>query len=240
MLILPAIDIYEGKCVRLRQGLFDESTVYSDSPKAVAEEFARKGLRHFHVIDLEGARHGAIKNWDSIAAILSVVGAKVQIGGGVRTEADLKRLLDLGVWRVVIGSIAVQSPSIVEEWLKKFPVERIAIAVDVKETKLAYRGWMSKANLSPVNFVNKMRMMGARTFICTDVSRDGMLIGANIGLCRNLLAETGNIELIASGGISSLENIHALAEANVNGVVVGKALYEGKISVSDLTKFLSP
>ncbi|HWP82904.1 MAG TPA: 1-(5-phosphoribosyl)-5-[(5-phosphoribosylamino)methylideneamino]imidazole-4-carboxamide isomerase [Bacteroidota bacterium] len=239
MLILPAIDIYEGKCVRLRQGQFDERTVYSDSPKAVAEEFVRQGLRHLHVVDLEGAKHGTIKNWDSISAILSIKGARVQIGGGVRTETDVKRLLDLGVWRIVVGSVAVQSPSVIEEWLKKFPAERIAIAVDVKETKLAYSGWTNKANLSPITFVNQMKTYGAKTFVCTDVSRDGMLIGANIGMCRSLLAQAGNIELIACGGVSSVENINALLEAKVSGVVVGKALYEGTISVKDLTKFLS-
>lgn len=236
MLIFPAIDIRNGKCVRLRQGAYEEETIYSESPKSVAESFLDQGFRNLHLVDLDGARAGAVRNWRALQSVLAVKGARVQFGGGVRTRQDVKRLLSLGVSRVIVGSVAVKSPELISEWIDEFGSDRIAVAVDVKDGKVASGGWLKLESRSPQEVIQELMKRQARTVICTDITRDGMLAGPNTAMYNDLLSEFPEIQLIASGGVSSIEDIEGLAKTSIAGVIVGKALYEGKIRLEDLKR----
>ncbi len=236
MLIIPAIDIFGGKCVRLRQGDYEQKTVYAASPEEAAQQFADAGFQRLHVVDLQGAKEKKIVNWDSIASILKVPGLKVEIGGGIRTTEDIQRLINIGISRVVIGSIAAKSPEIVEKWIKQFGNERIVIGMDVKNGSVAISGWLEDSHLEPTNFVHGLVKRGAKIFICTDISRDGMLGGVNLKFFQNLRSVFPQIIIIASGGISTLADIQVLKQAKLAGVIVGKAIYEGKLPIEELAK----
>jgi phosphoribosylformimino-5-aminoimidazole carboxamide ribotide isomerase len=236
MLIIPAIDIIDGKCVRLRQGDYEQKTIYAASPAEVARQFSDAGLRFLHIVDLEGAKEKRIVNWDSISSILNIPDLQIEIGGGIRTEDDIERLIDDGAARVVVGSVAAKSPELVESWIKKFGAERIVIGMDVKNGSVAVGGWLEDGNIDPVNFINNLIECGAKIFICTDISRDGMLGGVNIRFFQNLKSAFSNISIIASGGISTLDDIKKLKEEKLSGAIVGKAIYEGKISIDELAK----
>ncbi|MCI0707569.1 MAG: 1-(5-phosphoribosyl)-5-[(5-phosphoribosylamino)methylideneamino]imidazole-4-carboxamide isomerase [Ignavibacteriae bacterium] len=238
MLIFPAIDIYQGKCVRLRQGHFDEQTVYSDSPSDVAKSFLDAGFSHLHVVDLDGAKKGQVTNWESLEKILALKGVKAQVGGGVRSKEDMDKLLELGAQRVVVGSIAVTLPALVKKWIQDIGSSRIAIALDIHGGKIAHSGWLAESEYSPNTFIYDMISAKASTFICTDIDRDGMMQGPNVELYTEIKSFFKNIQLFASGGISSVDDIHTLVEAGVTGIVVGKALYEGKIKLEDLREFV--
>ncbi len=234
MLIIPAIDIYDGKCVRLRQGDYEQKTVYAASPEEVARQFADAGFKLLHVVDLQGAKEKKIVNWDSISSIVKVPGLKVEIGGGIRTTEDIRRLIDIGVSRVVIGSIAARSPELVEYWIKQFGADRIVVGMDVKNGSVAISGWLEDSHLEPMNFVLDLVKRGTKIFICTDISRDGMLGGVNIEFFRNLISAFPKISIVASGGISTLADIHALKKLKLAGVIVGKAIYEGRLTMEEL------
>jgi len=218
MLIVPAIDIFNGKCVRLRQGDYKQKTVYAATPEEVARRFADAGFQLLHIVDLQGAKEKKVVNWDSIASICRVPGLKVEVGGGIRTTEDIRRLIDIGVSRVVIGSIAAKSPELIEYWIQQFGAERIVAGMDVKNGSVAISGWLEDSHLEPINFVLDLVKLGAKIFICTDISRDPQ------------------ISIIASGGISTLTDIQALKQSKLAGVIVGKAVYEGKISIEELAK----
>jgi phosphoribosylformimino-5-aminoimidazole carboxamide ribotide isomerase len=234
MLIFPAIDIFDGKCVRLRQGDYDQKTVYAASPAAIAQEFAEAGFSFLHVVDLQGAKEKKVVNWNSIESILKVRGIQIEVGGGIRTTDNISRLLDLGVQRVVVGSVAVKSPELVEYWIKKFGPEKIVVGMDVKDGSVAISGWLEDSSRKPIDFVLDLIRRGATTFICTDISRDGMLGGANIEFFTGLKTAFPQISLIASGGITSADDLVQLQKAHVFGVIVGKAIYEGRISLKEL------
>jgi len=237
MLIIPAIDIYGGKCVRLRQGQFDRQTVYSSSPAAVARSFLEAGFPFLHVVDLDGAKAGRITNWDSLKSILKLPGVRVEVGGGVRSHEEIRELLRCGAKRVVIGSVAVTLPSLVKKWIHEFGPSHIAIALDIRQGKLAHGGWLDEAELSLNTFMLEMISGKANTFICTDIDRDGTLEGPNLDLYREIQKFFNEIELIASGGISSIEDLRALEEVGVSGAVIGKALYEGNVRLDDVREF---
>lgn len=237
MLIYPAIDIYQGNCVRLRQGDFASQNVYSDSPSAVAQAFRDAGLASLHVVDLEGAKAGRVVNWDALGSILEIASIQVQVGGGIRTRQDICRLFDTGAARVVIGSLAVESPHVVQDWISEFGTERFVIAVDVRDGAVAHKGWLERAHLTPSAFVDAMARAGAASFLCTDINLDGMLAGPNLDLYRSLVEEFPSIQLIASGGVSQITDIENLAGVGCHAVVVGKALYEGRVSTEQLSRF---
>ncbi|HXG39217.1 MAG TPA: 1-(5-phosphoribosyl)-5-[(5-phosphoribosylamino)methylideneamino]imidazole-4-carboxamide isomerase [Bacteroidota bacterium] len=239
MLIIPAIDIYQGKCVRLRQGQFRDQTVYSESPVDVARSFRDAGFNYLHIVDLDGAKQGQVTNWKSLEQILALPGLKAEVGGGVRSNGDMQKLLQIGADRVVVGSIAVTLPSLVKKWIQDVGSRRIAIALDVQKGTIAHSGWQEQAEYSPNTFLLDMVNAGATTFICTDIDRDGMLEGPNIDLYKEIRQFFSSIELIASGGVSSLQDIEMLTKAGVSGVVVGKALYEGKIELTALQQFIA-
>lgn len=236
MLIYPAIDIYQGKCVRLRQGDFAAQKVYSDSPLDVARSYLENGLEFLHIVDLEGAKKGGIVNHQTLQAILTIPGLRVQIGGGIRTKDDVASLLLAGAARVVIGSLAVKSPHIIREWIREFQAERFVIAVDIRQGSVAHTGWLERANLTPSAFIDTMAQVGAIRFLCTDIDRDGMLEGPNFELYSSLNSEFPALQFIASGGVSELADIQKLETAGCAGVVVGKALYEGRVKTEELAR----
>ena len=236
MLIYPAIDIYQGKCVRLRQGDFASQNVYSDSPSTAASSFRDTGLTCLHVVDLEGAQAGHIVNWDALGSILEIDSIQIQVGGGIRTREDISRLFDAGAARVVIGSLAVESPHVVQEWIREFGTDQFVIAVDVRDGEVAHKGWLERAHLTASAFVHAMRRGGAVNFLCTDINLDGMLEGPNLELYRSLIKEFPSIRLIASGGVSQISDIENLAGVGCFAVVVGKALYEGRLTSDQLRR----
>jgi phosphoribosylformimino-5-aminoimidazole carboxamide ribotide isomerase len=236
MLIIPAIDIFDGQCVRLRQGDYEQKTVYAAPPAEVAGQFEAAGFSSLHVVDLQGAKEKKIANWASVASILAVPRLKVQVGGGVRTTDDIRRLIDLGAERVVIGSVAAKSPELVEYWIQQFGAQRIVVSMDVKDGSVAISGWLEDSHRSPVEFIFDLIRRGAKRFVCTDISRDGMLGGVNIEFFKNLKSAFPSITIFASGGISTIDDVRTLKQANLAGVIVGKALYEGRLSLEDLVK----
>jgi phosphoribosylformimino-5-aminoimidazole carboxamide ribotide isomerase len=239
MLIIPAIDIIDGKCVRLRRGDYEQKTVYAASPAEVAAQFADAGFTFLHVVDLQGAKEKKIVNWDSIASIIAVPGLHVEVGGGIRTTDDIKKLIEIGVSRTVIGSVAAKSPELVEYWIKQFGDEKIVIGMDVKENTVAISGWLEDSHRAPMGFVLDLMKRGAKIFICTDISRDCMLGGVNIDFYQNLKSAFPKLSIIASGGISTLEDIRILKKAELAGVIIGKAIYENKLPIDELAKMNS-
>ncbi|MCX6132677.1 MAG: 1-(5-phosphoribosyl)-5-[(5-phosphoribosylamino)methylideneamino]imidazole-4-carboxamide isomerase [Ignavibacteriales bacterium] len=236
MLIYPALDIFEGKCVRLRQGDYATQKVYSDSPADVARSFVESGLDHLHIVDLEGAKMGRIVNRKAIEAVLRVPGIHAHVGGGIRSRSDISYLFIAGATRVVIGSVAVKTPHIVQEWLREFRSDRFVIAVDVRDGCVAHSGWLAQANLTPSVFIESMSQFGASYFLCTDIDKDGMLEGANAGLYSTLSTEFPTLHFIASGGISRISDIESVEKAGCWGAVVGKAIYEGHLNPSELSR----
>jgi phosphoribosylformimino-5-aminoimidazole carboxamide ribotide isomerase len=237
MQVFPSINIQQGKVVRLRGGDFKQAVVYAESPVEAARRYVDAGLKRIHVTDLDGAKIGIVKNWKSIEGLLEIKGIKVIVGGGVRSREDIDRLLELGVERVILGSIALTLPNLVKSWIQSVGAKRIAIAVDVKNGKLAVGGWMEEFEKSPNLFLMEMSGFGVKTFVCTDVQREGSLEGPNLEWYGELRKFFKEADLVASGGIRSITDLKALAALGVNGAVIGKALYEGSIKLEELQKF---
>ncbi|NLY92055.1 MAG: 1-(5-phosphoribosyl)-5-[(5-phosphoribosylamino)methylideneamino]imidazole-4-carboxamide isomerase [Firmicutes bacterium] len=236
MIIFPAIDLKEGHCVRLVQGQKDRKTVYSAKPEEVAKKFEEEGATWLHVVDLDGAFTGSPQNLKSIEQIAKAVQIPFQVGGGLRTRDEVKRVLDLGAARVIIGTKAVSTPVFVEELLGEFGPEKIIIGIDAREGMVAVEGWIATAGISAEAFGRTMRELGITTAVFTDISRDGLLAGPNIPAVKNMALKTG-LKIIASGGVSSLSHLKALQELEeigVSGAIIGKALYDGKLSLAEV------
>lgn len=231
MFILPAIDIYEGRVVRLQKGDYDRMTVYGEDPVAKAAEFAATGARWLHLVDLEGARSGQTPNLAVIARLAAESGMKTEVGGGIRSEETVRRYLDAGVTRVILGTAAVREPRFLADMLSRYG-ERIAVGADVRDGFVATHGWTERAELSCEDFFRRICELGGSTVICTDISRDGMLGGANGALYREL-QKCFPVDLIASGGVSSLRDVRELADMGLHGAILGRALYEGRLELSD-------
>ncbi|MBU1006670.1 MAG: 1-(5-phosphoribosyl)-5-[(5-phosphoribosylamino)methylideneamino]imidazole-4-carboxamide isomerase [Candidatus Omnitrophica bacterium] len=234
MIIIPAIDIIKGKVVRLHQGDFNKEKVYSDDPLNVALGWQEKGAKLLHLVDLDGAKHGVIKNKDVMARILKGVRVPCEVGGGLREEADIEYYLDQGASRVVIGTKAFEDIGYLRKMTKKFK-DKIVVSIDSSGGKVVKRGWQEKTGLLAVDVAGKMQEAGVRTIVVTDIATDGTLEGPNVESLRGIL-DSVDISVIASGGISCLDDIKRLKEMNkknLEGVIIGRALYEGKI---DLTK----
>lgn len=236
MTIYPAIDIKNGRCVRLTQGRADQETVYAENPADVAQGFADAGSKWVHVVDLDGAFAGEPKNFDAVAAIARL-GLKVQLGGGLRTRASVERVLGIGVSRVVIGTRAAESEAFVGDLVQAFG-DKIAVGIDAKDGKVAVKGWVATADMTAVGLAKRMDALGVRTLIHTDISTDGMLTGPNFA-AQEAMLRAGKFGVIASGGVSRREDVVKLAElarryANLDGVIVGKALYEKRVNLPDL------
>ena len=231
MLIFPAIDLYAGKAVRLYKGDYAQMTVYSEDPPALAADFAARGARCLHLVDLEGARSGGTPNLETVRRIVSGCSLFTELGGGVRSMAVLERYLNAGVDRVILGTAAVSEPAFLREALRSFG-DAVAVGVDIRDGFVAIKGWTEKSALEPFAFCGELQALGVRTLICTDVSRDGAMQGANRELYR-ALAERFSMDIIASGGVSSLEDVRALRALGLYGAIIGKAYYTGAIDLRE-------
>ncbi|WP_406686259.1 1-(5-phosphoribosyl)-5-[(5-phosphoribosylamino)methylideneamino]imidazole-4-carboxamide isomerase [Rossellomorea vietnamensis] len=232
--IYPAIDMRGGKCVRLVQGDYNQETVYGDSPFDMAKKFAGEGAEWIHMVDLDGAKEGSRINDEFVIAVAEKLDAKVQIGGGIRSKEDIEHYLSRGIDRVIIGSIAVSNTELVKEWLQEYG-DKIAIGLDAKDGYVATHGWLETSALKAVDLGKELAEAGAETFIFTDIATDGMLSGPNVEAVVDLAEQTGK-SVIASGGISSLEDLKTLKEyesRGVSGAICGKSLYTGKFTVSE-------
>ena len=229
MYIYPAIDLYGGKAVRLFKGDYARMTVYSDDPVSVAKDFAAAGASHIHLVDLEGAKIGKPANLDTIAKILEETRLFAEVGGGIRDMETVESYLAIGVSRVILGTAAVTNPAFLGEALAKYG-EKIAVGVDLKDGFVAIKGWTETSDLTAEGFFAKMQDMGVKTVICTDISRDGAMKGTNRELYREL-SEKFRIDLIASGGVSSLEDVKALSAMKLHGAIIGKAYYIGAVDL---------
>ncbi|MCK4262313.1 1-(5-phosphoribosyl)-5-[(5-phosphoribosylamino)methylideneamino]imidazole-4-carboxamide isomerase [bacterium] len=234
MLIVPAIDIRGGRVVRLAQGDFAEETLYNDAPVKVARRWEGEGAKLLHIVDLDGAREGRPVNLELVGKIAEEVAIPIQVGGGVRNLEAVREVLNKGVRRVILGTQACSEPDLIKEACEEFK-ERVAVAIDVRDGLVAVRGWTELTSRGAVTLAKEMGNLGVRTIIFTDVRRDGMLIGPNLKNLEEMLQET-NVSLIASGGISSLEDVRKLKRLEgqgLEGIIVGKALYEGRIELGE-------
>ncbi len=231
MILLPAIDLYEKKAVRLYKGEYSKMTVYSEDPPKLAQEFREAGAEWLHMVDLEGARCGGTPNFDIAAKIIRTSGLAVELGGGIRDEETILRYLDAGVNRVILGTAAANNISFVASMVAKYG-SAIAVGVDLRDGMVAVKGWTETTGLSGMDYCKNLEEIGVQTVICTDISRDGAMAGANRALYRDLM-EASKMRFIASGGVSSLEDVRALKELNLYGAIIGKAYYTGAIKLSD-------
>ena len=231
MIIFPAIDLVAGKAVRLFKGDYDQMTVYNEDPVAQAKEFERLGATHLHLVDLEGARDGGTPNFETVKAICENTSLFVELGGGIRSIETVEKYLSVGVDRVILGTAAVTDEAFLEECAAKY-AEKLAVGVDIKNGKVAIRGWLEESRYSLEEFCEKMRKLGVKTLIVTDVSKDGAMKGANLELYR-VLSGKFSMDFTASGGVSSLEDVRALAEMGLYGAIIGKAYYVGAIDLEE-------
>lgn len=231
MYIYPAIDLFEGKAVRLFKGDYAQMTVYNENPAEVAKAFAAAGAKHIHLVDLEGAKKGEPANLETIRKIIDAADLFVEVGGGIRNLETVESYLSNGVDRVILGTAAVTDPAFLEAALEKYG-DRIAVGVDIKDGFVAIKGWTEKSTVTAEDFFARMERLGVKTVICTDISRDGAMKGTNRELYRQL-SEKYTIDLIASGGVSTMEDVQALAEMKLHGAIIGKAYYIGAIDLKE-------
>ncbi len=231
MELFPAIDLIGGKAVRLVKGDYAQMTVYSDSPCDVAASFEKSGAKFLHLVDLEGARDGSQTNLPTIKEIIEKTGLFVEVGGGIRTLETVERYIEVGADRVIIGTAAVTDPEFLEAAVAKYG-DKIAVGVDIKDGYVAIKGWTEKSEISCFDFCEKLAKLGVKTIICTDISKDGLLAGTNLELYRELGARF-NMDITASGGVSSLDDVRKLAQMGMYGAILGKALYTGNINLEE-------
>lgn len=234
--LIPAIDIIEGKCVRLSKGDYSTKKVYGD-PVEMALLLEKKGFERLHIVDLDGAKSKHIVNDEVLRNITSATSLKVDFGGGIKTDDDIEKAFSSGAQMVTIGSVAVANPDLFGKWLGKYGAERIILGADVREGRIAVNGWMEDSGTDLMDFLGKYTDMGVRKVLCTDISRDGMLGGPSINLYKNILEKFPDLHLIASGGIASLEDIKELDKMGIPAVVFGKAIYEGRIDLDVMAKW---
>ena len=238
MEIIPAIDIIDGKCVRLTQGDYAQKKEYSSDPLAMARQFEDAGIRRLHLVDLDGAKQKKIVNHKVLEKIANHTKLHIDFGGGVQSDEDLQLAFDCGAKQITGGSIAVKNPALFDSWLAKYGSEKIILGADAKDRKIAVSGWQESTETDLLEFLKVYRKKSVKYTICTDVAKDGLLQGPAVDLYREILQEIPDLQLIASGGVSSIDDLKALQEINVYGVIIGKALYEEKITLAELQPFL--
>ena len=239
MEIIPAIDIIEGKCVRLTQGDYAKKKVYNEHPLEVAKQFEDIGLRRLHLVDLDGAKAGSVKNWKVLEAIAGKTSLLIDFGGGIKKEDDLRVVFQSGASMATIGSLAVKDEKTFTSWLSVYGAGKFLLGADVKNEKIAISGWLETTDIWIYDFIEKYIQHGVTQLFCTDVSKDGLLRGPALELYRNIVRKFPELIFIASGGVSSLKDMDALQEAGCKGVIIGKAIYEGHISLQDLGSYSS-
>lgn len=237
MEIIPAIDIIDGKCVRLTQGDYARKKEYNSDPLEVAKKYESHGIKRLHLVDLDGAKARKVINYPVLEKITSNTGLQVDFGGGVQSDADLKIVFELGAAQVTGGSIAVREPETFKGWLETYGADKIILGADAKDRKIAISGWQESTGSDVIDFIKEYHHQGVHYVICTDVARDGLLEGPSVELYEDILAHTPNIRLIASGGVSGMDDLHRLKKLKLEGVIIGKAIYEHKISLQELEEF---
>lgn len=235
--IIPAIDIIDGKCVRLSQGDYATKKVYNEDPLEVAKEFEAHGLHRLHVVDLDGAASHHVVNYNVLDKIASRTSMIIDFGGGIKSDQDIVIAFDNGVQMVTIGSVAVKEPALMKRWIEMFGSEKLILGADVKDEKISINGWKENSEIELIPFLDDYSQKGIRKVLCTDISKDGMLNGPAVDLYKKIIEKFPDMHLIASGGVSCIEDIERLEEANIPAVVFGKAIYEGKISLKELSRF---
>ena len=235
MQIIPALDIIEGKCVRLTKGDFSNHVIYHENPLDAARLFEDAGLQRLHIVDLDGAKKRSIQNLEVLETIASNTNLIIDFGGGITTIEDVSNVFNAGASIVTIGSIVVRHPELVEEWLLEFGADKILIGADVLDEKIKVSGWLEDGGLSVMEFMARILALGAHNVFCTDISKDGTLRGPAVDLYKKIIEEFSTVDLIASGGVSNIDDIMDLRNIGCKGVIIGKAIYEGKILVSELS-----
>jgi len=238
MRIIPAIDIIDGKCVRLSKGDYATKKIYNENPLEIAKMFEDHGVQYLHLVDLDGAKASHIVNHKVLETIASKTNLSIDFGGGLKSDEDLKIAFESGANQITGGSIAVKNPTVFKSWLQKFGADKIILGADAMDEKVAVGGWLEESEEALIPFIQKYEKEGVRYVICTDISKDGMLEGPSFDLYQKILNETPNIKLIASGGISTYDELPRLAEMGCEGTIVGKAIYEHKISMKQIESFI--
>jgi phosphoribosylformimino-5-aminoimidazole carboxamide ribotide isomerase len=234
MTIIPAIDIIDGKCVRLTQGDYAQKKVYNENPLEVAQAFADAGLQRLHLVDLDGAKAGTVQNWKVMETIASKTNLIIDFGGGIKTANDLDIVFNSGAALATIGSMAVKNENVFVEWIKKYGADKFLLGADVKDEKIAVSGWLETTDIDVYDFVQKYILHGVQQIFCTDVSKDGKLEGPSIALYKNIIQKFPSLDFIASGGVSSMNDLFELKEIGCSAVIIGKAIYEEKISLEEI------
>lgn len=238
MRIIPAIDIIDGKCVRLSRGDYSTQKIYNENPLEVAKEFEAHGIEYLHLVDLDGAKSKHIVNYKILEKIASGTHLKIDFGGGLKSDEDLQIAFDCGARQITGGSIAVKEPEVFFSWLEKFGSDKIILGADARNRKIAVSGWTEESEEEILPFIQKYTEQGIEYVICTDISRDGMLEGPSFDLYSEILNASENVKLIASGGVAGFNDIPALQEIGCEGVIIGKAIYEGRISLKELENYI--
>ncbi|KUJ53030.1 1-(5-phosphoribosyl)-5-[(5-phosphoribosylamino)methylideneamino]imidazole-4-carboxamide isomerase [Chryseobacterium sp. JAH] len=237
MKIIPAIDIIDGKCVRLSKGDYDTKKIYNEHPLEVAKEFEASGIQFLHLVDLDGAKSKHIVNQKVLENIAKETSLQIDFGGGLKTEKDIETAFNAGAKQITIGSIAVQNPEFCYQLIEKYGAEKIILGADCENKMIKTSGWLEQSDKNVINFILDYQKKGIRNVICTDISKDGMLGGASTELYREILEKT-SVQLVASGGISCIEDVYLMKEIGCAGTIIGKAIYEGKITLKELQKFI--
>lgn len=237
MRIIPAIDIIDGKCVRLTKGDYDTQVTYSENPLEVAKMFEDSGIRYLHLVDLDGAKSKSIVNHKVLNIIASNTSLKIDFGGGIKSDEDAKIAFENGASQITGGSIAVENPQLFLKWLSEYGADKIILGADSKNRKIATHGWLKESEMDVLDFISEYDKKGAKYVICTDIAKDGMLQGASEELYKEIIGKT-DVHLIASGGVTTIEDVKSLQALGCEGAIIGKAIYEGKISLKDLSEFL--
>ena len=236
--LIPAIDIIDGKCVRLSQGDYDTKKIYNENPLEVAKEFEANGIQRLHVVDLDGAKSSHVVNYKVLDAIAGHTSLTIDFGGGIKTDEDLMIAFENGAHMVTLGSVAVKKPELFKKWLHQYGAEKISLGADVKDNRISVSGWLEEGPQELMPFLTDYTQEGVSKVLCTDISRDGMLQGPSIELYKQVMQRFPTMHLIASGGVSGMDDIIRLDEAGIPAVVFGKALYEGRITMKDLKRFM--
>jgi phosphoribosylformimino-5-aminoimidazole carboxamide ribotide isomerase len=234
MIIIPAIDIIQGKCVRLTKGDYAQQIVYNDNPVEVAKQFEAAGIKRLHIVDLDGAKAGSIVNLKVLENVAAATDLVIDFGGGVKTIQDVSNIFNAGAAMVTIGSLAVKQPALLEEWLMEFGTDRFLIGADVLDGKIKISGWLEDGGIRIFDFIGKMLSLGVTNIFCTDIAKDGVMEGPSVELYKNILEQHPEINLIASGGVSKIDDILVLNALGCTGAIVGKAIYEGKVPLNPL------
>ncbi|MBU6261855.1 MAG: 1-(5-phosphoribosyl)-5-[(5-phosphoribosylamino)methylideneamino]imidazole-4-carboxamide isomerase [Bacteroidetes bacterium] len=239
MQIIPAIDIIDGKCVRLTEGDYAQKTIYNENPLEVAKAFEAAGIQRLHLVDLDGAKAGAVKNWKVLETIALNTKLVIDFGGGIKTDEDVALVFERGATLATIGSIAVSNPALFLSWVDMYGADRFFLGADVKDNCIAVNGWMQTSSTNIETFIGDYLSKGITHIFCTDVSKDGRLEGPSTILYQSLIQAFPNLQLVASGGVSSLQDLEALDQIGCSGAIVGKAIYENRISLESLQQFNS-